>query len=140
MRQKEWCLEGSFTIEMTFIMPIILYVILLVCYLNFYLYDKNRIAFVISYEVEQYIQKERRHLSSTNLSILQQKLVEECSHALFLFKPKNILVEAEGEFLRVHLTLKSSIIRSNVSQSFHMLHYNPYSYIRTDTIENANSS
>lgn len=132
-------LDGSFTVEMAFIMPIVLYVIVTVLYLNFYLYDRNRISFIVRYELDQYVQQVRQEKGDTeSISCLKQKLINELSQNLFFLKIEDIVMMEEGQFLSVSIRARSSVTSKSTNQLERILLYNPCSYIRKYTIKSQN--
>jgi Flp pilus assembly protein TadG len=126
--QKE--LQGSYTVEAALIMPIIVLVVIALCYMSFYIHDKIRIQSILNAAVLKsnlYI----RHLSDfytgeidyskindkgvfyyikDNLEeenkVLKTYLTDELQSGLFFMNLKSVSVDLNYWSIKVHTTLK----------------------------------
>lgn len=122
----EWKkLKGSTTIEMAYIMPVILLVFSVTIYCVFYLYDKN-VLYATAYEGA--IIGKSQYATTTGIveEELEEFLIERSQNRLLFFTLDSLEIEIEEERVIIELQVEKGIMGMTITQSMPLVEQEAY--------------
>lgn len=123
MKSKQ--VKGSMTIEMTYIMPVILLVFAVTIYCTFYLYDKN-ILCAIAYEGVVIGKNQYATATGIEEEELEKFPLENGENRLLFFVLDDVKIEVEEDAIGIDLHVEKGIMGITVSQSMPLVEQEAY--------------
>lgn len=127
--------QGSYTVEATFIMPIIIVVIAALIYMSMYMHDKNRVKVVLDQEIIEgnYTIKYGTGIEDINNQgiffplfgnfqdkekFMKEKVKENLRKGMFLGKAEDIFVEADYNKINIQVLVTMDISMFGTNKDF----------------------
>lgn len=111
IKNKTICLSGSITVEAAFIIPIVLTVLFILCYMTFYLHDCVRIQCIMNQETGRQsamgsiLSQEKEEKEK----LLRDYLQKEFQKKLFMIHPKKIEIQITNTSINAQVIGKSRV-------------------------------
>lgn len=113
-------IKASTTVELSYIMPVIFFVFLVVIYIGFYFHDKNVINGLI-YEASIIGTSNYRNEGEVNLEEIELFLIERAAIRLLFFPEPDIEVSVAGSNLSICAESKNGVMSMEVVKTYPLL-------------------
>lgn len=109
-KRMKWTLKGSFTVEASFIVPMILFLIMACIFAVFYYHDKN-VLLGVAYETSVVGSSKSREVSGVDAEEIQSLAYERIQGKCIILNHPQVTVELSEEELEVGVTASGRKMR-----------------------------
>lgn len=104
-KTKDYCLQGSYTVEASFLMPLLILFMVFIIYFGFYLHDVCVVTAILNRQEEtiSYEMKSKSRLSKERVKQYEKECVEQAKNWLLLGKNVTAQINLKGRKAKIEL-------------------------------------